>query len=70
MSVTQHVCELTNREREVLTEIALGHTNKEIAARLDLSVRTVESHRSSIREKSGGGNAAALAQLAREMGLA
>ena len=61
--------DLTNREREVLREIAKGHSNKEIAHRLELSVRTVESHRSSIREKSGGGNAAALAKLADEMGL-
>ena len=61
--------ELTNRESEVLREIAKGKTNKEIAHILNLSVRTIESHRSSIREKSGGGNAAALAKLASDLGL-
>src|SRR4051794_11970702 len=37
--------ELTNREREVLTLIAEGFTNKEIACRLGVGVRTVETHR-------------------------
>ena len=65
----QPCVDLTAREREVLREIAKGQTNKEIAYTLDLSVRTVESHRSSIRQKSGGGNAAALARLAQDLGL-
>jgi two-component system response regulator NreC len=45
--------ELTPREREVLRLIALGHTNAEIAERLTLSVRTVESHRAHIQRKLG-----------------
>ena len=44
---------LTPRELEVLRLIALGHTNTEIAARLLLSVRTVESHRAHIQKKLG-----------------
>ena len=60
---------LTAREKEVLQEIAKGKTNKEIAYTLGLSVRTIESHRSSIRDKSGGGNAASLTKLASEIGL-
>lgn len=43
--------ELTEREAEILTLIALGHTNTEIASQLYLSVRTVESHRSHIQQK-------------------
>jgi DNA-binding NarL/FixJ family response regulator len=42
---------LTPREREVLTLIAEGNTNQEIAATLGLSKKTVESHRSNIMRK-------------------
>lgn len=60
---------LSSREKEVLAEIALGVTNKAIAEKLNISVRTVESHRLAIREKTGGGNAAALFKIADELGL-
>ena len=43
--------DLTEREVEVLRLVALGHTNQEIADRLYLSVRTVESHRARIGQK-------------------
>jgi two-component system, NarL family, response regulator NreC len=43
--------ELTVREVQVLTMIAKGHTNLQIASTLALSVRTVESHRANIMEK-------------------
>jgi two-component system response regulator NreC len=42
---------LSDREAEILGLIALGHTNAEIAAKLFLSVRTVESHRSHVQQK-------------------
>jgi two-component system response regulator NreC len=42
---------LSEREREVLRLLALGHTNQEIAESLYLSVRTVETHRSHIMQK-------------------
>lgn len=42
---------LTNREREVLQLIAEGHTNREVAHLLKLSVKTVDVHRSHIMEK-------------------
>ncbi len=42
---------LTPREREVLQLVAEGKSNKEVAATLNLSVHTVETHRSNIMEK-------------------
>jgi two-component system response regulator NreC len=42
---------LSDREREVLRLLALGHTNQEIAEQLYISVRTAESHRAHIMEK-------------------
>ena len=60
---------LTVREAEVLSLLALGHTNQEIAQRLYVSVRTVETHRSRIRDKLGGGTRAELVTAARERGL-
>lgn len=44
---------LTVREQEVLTHIADGQSNKQIARTLDLSVRTVETHRLNIKRKLG-----------------
>jgi DNA-binding NarL/FixJ family response regulator len=62
-------CNLTDREREILTAVAAGKLNKQIAGELDISIRTVESHRSAIRQKTGGGNAASLTRIAAELGL-
>jgi DNA-binding NarL/FixJ family response regulator len=45
------VDQLTGREREVLEGIAKGKTNKEIAAELGISFRTVETHRESLMKK-------------------
>jgi two-component system response regulator NreC len=42
---------LTPREREILQLIAEGHTNKEVAAKLFISAKTVDAHRSHIMEK-------------------
>jgi len=56
-------------ERDVLRLIALGHTNPEIAARLHLSVRTVESHRARIQRKLGRSTRAELVRYALEHGL-
>ena len=44
---------LSPRESEVLKLMALGHTNREIAEQLSLSVRTVETHRAHIQQKLG-----------------
>lgn len=44
---------LTPRESEILTALGRGHSSKQIARDLDLSVRTVETHRQSIKRKLG-----------------
>ena len=44
---------LTDRETEVLRLVAMGHSNVEIAARLDISVKTVEAHKASAMRKLG-----------------
>lgn len=49
----QRLSSLTAREREVVIELARGAPNKVVAHRLDLSIRTVEMHRSSAMSKLG-----------------
>ena len=60
---------LTQREKEVLKLIAEGHSNKESADLLCISVKTVEKHRSNLMAKLGVHNAAALTAWAAEKGL-
>ncbi len=60
---------LTARELQVLSLLALGHTNQEIARRLYVSVRTVETHRARIRDKLKTETRAELIAAARERGL-
>jgi two-component system, NarL family, response regulator NreC len=60
---------LSERELEVLRMIALGHTNADIAERLFLSVRTVETHRAHIQQKLRLGSRAELVHYALEHGL-
>jgi DNA-binding NarL/FixJ family response regulator len=61
--------QLTAREREVLVGVARGYTNKEIAAELGISHRTVETHRESLMRKLGIRTVAGLTKLALEQGL-
>jgi len=60
---------LTKREREVLALIAEGYANKEVASKLGLSVRTVETHRERIMRKLEIRNAAGLTKFAIAHGL-
>ena len=60
---------LSGREREVLTEIASGATNREIAQRLYLSPHTVKEHTSSIYRKLGVRNRAEAVRSAQQIGL-
>jgi two-component system response regulator NreC len=60
---------LSAREVEVLRLLALGNTNGEIASELYLSVRTVESHRAHIQQKTQRTSRAELVSYAREHGV-
>ena len=60
---------LTNREREVLQLVAEGKTTKEIAEMLNLSTKTIDSHREHIMEKLGIRNIAGLTKYAIREGL-
>ena len=60
---------LSKRELEVLREVLRGRMNKQIAATLAISERTVKLHRTSIKSKTGIHSAARLASLARDVGL-
>jgi two-component system response regulator NreC len=60
---------LTDREREVLTLIAEGHTNQDIANRLYISIKTVQTHRAHIFEKLGLHDRTELVRYAIRTGL-
>ena len=60
---------LTAREREVLTQIAQGYSNHEIAERLTVSVKTIETHKARIQEKLGLRTRAELVRYAMQKGL-
>ncbi len=60
---------ITEREREVLTRIALGDSNKRVAMALRLSVKTVEKHRANLMRKLELHNTAAVTLFAVRNGL-
>lgn len=61
--------QLTPRQREVLQLIAEGHSTKEVARRLDLSVKTVDTHRSQLMRQLGIHEVTGLVRYAVRMGL-
>jgi DNA-binding NarL/FixJ family response regulator len=60
---------LTSREQTILLELAQGRSNKEVALSLDISVRTVETHRKNIKRKLGIASTAGLTRYAMEHGV-
>ena len=60
---------LTGREQTILLELAQGRSNKEVARALDISVRTVETHRKNIKRKLGISSTAGLTRYALEHGV-
>ena len=63
-AVTTAADRLTSREREIVQLLAEGNSNKDIARRLDLSVKTVETHRASVMRKLELGSLADLIRWA------
>lgn len=61
--------DLTAREREIVSLVALGHTSREAAERLVLSVRTIEAHRARIQSRLGLSSRAELVRWALDHGL-
>jgi len=61
--------QLSKREREVLRAVAYGFINREIADRLGISVKSIETYRYRVAEKLGFGNRADLVRFALEAGL-
>ncbi|WP_170446449.1 response regulator transcription factor [Ruegeria arenilitoris] len=60
---------LTGREQTILLELAQGKSNKEVALALNISVRTVETHRKNIKRKLGISSTAGLTRYALEHGV-
>ncbi len=60
---------LTGREQTILLELAQGKSNKDVAHALDISVRTVETHRKNIKRKLGISSTAGLTRYALEHGM-
>lgn len=61
--------QLTNREQTILLQLAQGRSNREVALDLDISVRTVETHRKNIKRKLGISSTAGLTRYALEHGV-
>ncbi|MEM7076466.1 MAG: response regulator transcription factor [Pseudomonadota bacterium] len=61
--------QLTNREQTILLLLAQGKSNKDVGRQLDISVRTVETHRKNIKRKLGISSTAGLTRYALEHGV-
>ncbi|NCQ24900.1 MAG: DNA-binding response regulator [Rhodobacteraceae bacterium CG17_big_fil_post_rev_8_21_14_2_50_63_15] len=61
--------QLTNREQTILLQLAQGKSNRDVAQILDISVRTVETHRKNIKRKLGISSTAGLTRYALEHGV-
>ena len=60
---------LTSREQQILLELAQGKSNKEVGEILNISVRTVETHRKNLKRKLGISTTAGLTRYAMEHGV-
>lgn len=60
---------LSNREREVLQAVAEGSSTKQIAEKLEVSVKTIEAHRANLMKKLDARSAVELTRCAYEMGI-
>jgi len=67
--ISQRLERLTSREREVLVQLVIGRSNKEIARELAISPRTVEIHRARVMEKTRAGSLSHLVRMAFVAGI-
>jgi DNA-binding NarL/FixJ family response regulator len=68
-ALNRETADLTDRQREILQLLVDGRSNKEIAAALNLSVKTIEFHRAKIMAKLGAHNPSELALVALRQGI-
>lgn len=63
--MTSHLfgCALTDRERQIYADLAVGLTSRQTGVHLGISHRTVEAHRKHLYEKTGARNAAELVRI-------
>jgi FixJ family two-component response regulator len=61
--IRQRLAALTAREKELLKLLVSGLSNKQVAAQLGISIKTVENHRAHLMEKTGAANAADLVRM-------
>jgi two-component system response regulator FixJ len=67
--ISQRLAKLTPREREVLEQLLIGRSNKEIGRELAISPRTVEIHRARVMEKMSAGSLSHLVRMAFAAGI-
>lgn len=68
--IRARVDQLSERQREVMKLASQGYTNKEIARKMDIGTRTVESYRAWVMERTGAKNLAELIRMAMRLGMA
>lgn len=68
-ALREHLGSLTPREREVLPLVVSGLLNKQIAAKIGISVAAVKVHRSQLIRKMGAGSLAELVRMAQKLGI-
>jgi DNA-binding NarL/FixJ family response regulator len=62
------IASLTSRQRQIMQLVLAGHPSKNIAADLNINIRTVENHRARIKKRTGANSLPALTQLAMAAG--
>lgn len=69
LSIQVRPRELTKREKEIIQLVSLGYKNREVAEKLEIAVKTVETHRANIMNKLALRNVAQLIRYAIQKGM-